>query len=235
MEDGGVVRERRRGGGCLGAAAALVLILAVLAAGFWFLGDTIKRQFMAPSPRATIAATSDAATVVFTGNLGYFANVEAALRLAREVMPRVRARRPDARLHLAGARPDRALQQLARDGACTLEAEVPDMGAVLRRATIAVAPLRAGSGQQLKVLEAMASGTPVVSTPLSAVGEPGVHLRVAESADALAAEITALLDDPGARRTLAARARAFVERDHTWALSAERLDALWRRAVAPEA
>ncbi len=57
MEDGGVVRERRRGGGCLGAAAALVLILAVLAAGFWLLGDTIKRQFMAPSP-VTIAQSS---------------------------------------------------------------------------------------------------------------------------------------------------------------------------------
>jgi glycosyltransferase involved in cell wall biosynthesis len=174
--------------------------------------------------------------VVFPGNLGYFPNVHGAAWLVREVWPRVRGAAPAARLRLVGARPARRLRRLLRaaDGVA-VAGPVDDLGAHLRAAGVAVAPIFAGSGQPLKVLEAMASGTPVVATPGAVAGlEDGdrEHLLVAGDAGAFAAAIVRLLADPGGARRLAAVALDRVRARHTWARSAEGLEAVYRAALA---
>jgi glycosyltransferase involved in cell wall biosynthesis len=176
------------------------------------------------------------ARLVFGGNLGYFPNVDAAGWLARDVLPRVRAAVPEAELRLAGARPARAVRALAAVPHVSLAADVPAMAPELAAATVAVVALRAGSGLQNKVLEAMAVGTPVVATPRAAAGlevRSGEHLLLAEGAEELAAAAVVLLRDPGRARALARAARALVETRYRWEDSAALVEAAWVAAAAP--
>jgi sugar transferase (PEP-CTERM/EpsH1 system associated) len=178
----------------------------------------------------------DPATIVFTGNMGYFSNVDAACWFARRVFPLVRRSVPRARFHVIGARPSGPVRRLARaDPAVSVLGYVDDLRPHLRTATVAVAPMQAGAGQQLKVLEAMAGGAPVVATPLAAEAleaGPEDALLVAGTAEAFADAVVALVGDPGRAAALAARARAFVERRYTWEASTRRLEELHAAARA---
>ncbi len=175
-----------------------------------------------------------AARLVFAGNLGYFPNVDAATFLVRDVLPRVRAAVPGAELRLVGARPARQVRALAGTAGVSLAASVPAMAPELARATVAVVPLRAGSGLQNKVLEAMAAGTPVVATPRAVAGlalGAGEEVLVADDAAGLAAAAVALLHDPARARAQARAARALVERRYRWEDSAAGVEGAWRAAV----
>ncbi len=174
------------------------------------------------------------ARLLFFGNLGYFPNVDAARWLAAEIYPRVRAEMPAAELRLAGARPTRAVRALARLPGVSLAAAVPTMAPEVAAATVAVVPMRAGSGLQNKVLEAMAVGTPVVATPAAAAGldvRVGEHLLVGEDAMSLAESTLTLLRDPGRARAMVDAARALVARRYRWEDSAAGVERAWEAAV----
>ncbi len=98
-------------------------------------------------------------TLVFTGNYEYAPNVDAALRLARDIFPQVQARVPDATLWIVGNAPPPELQSLASD-AVTVTGHVPDVRAYLETAAVFVCPLRLGAGIKNKVLEALALRLP---------------------------------------------------------------------------
>jgi glycosyltransferase involved in cell wall biosynthesis len=181
-------------------------------------------------------AGRDPATLVLTGNMGYFSNVDAACWFAQRVFPLVRRSVPEARFHVIGARPTSRVRRLARgDTGVSVLGFVDDLCAHLRTATAAVAPMRAGAGQQLKVLEAMASGTPVVVTPLVAEAleaGPNEGMLVAGTAEAFAEAAVALVREPARAAALAEKARRFVEARHTWEQSTGRLEELHAAARA---
>ena len=181
-------------------------------------------------------ATRDRGTdIVFIGNLGYFPNVDATSWFALEVMPILVARVPAARFKLVGARPAPALRRIAaRQSNVDLVGPVSDVHPHLASAAVAVVPLRAGSGQQLKILEAMAAGTPVVATTLSAAGldaVDGQHLLIADSAEAMADAIARLLSERELRERIARSARALIETRYTWEQSALDLECVWFAAA----
>jgi polysaccharide biosynthesis protein PslH len=174
--------------------------------------------------------------IVFIGNLGYFPNVDAICWFAAQVLPLLLAAEPDLRLRLVGARPAAVLRRLAAaQPQIDLVGEVPAVQPYLARAAVAVVPLRAGSGQQFKLLEAMAAGTPVVSTALSAGVTGAVHgreLLVADAPAEMAEAILRLLRDAPLAQALALAARRFVEAEFSWRRSALELEQLWEKAVA---
>lgn len=172
--------------------------------------------------------------VVFTGNLGYFANADAAAWFAREAFPAVLSSRPTARFLIAGARPSRSVRALGRLRGVTVLGPVENMAAVIRSARVAVAPLQSGSGQQSKILEAMACGTPVVASPLAVAGiaaQDGRDLLVGADAAGTARAVLELLADDHRAARLAQAGRRLVETAYTWERSAERLQAAYERAV----
>jgi glycosyltransferase involved in cell wall biosynthesis len=108
--------------------------------------------------------------VILTGNLGYFPTIDGARWFAEQVWPRVRRAHPGAEWWLAGARPSRAMRWLGLAPGVRLVPNPEDLGSLLRRAAVSVAPLFSGSGTPIKILEAMAAKVPVVTTSTGRAG-----------------------------------------------------------------
>jgi sugar transferase (PEP-CTERM/EpsH1 system associated) len=159
------------------------------------------------------------AIAVFTGVMNYFPNVDAVTYFARDILPRVRQEIPHAQFRIVGRDPSAAVRRLAQLPGVVVTGSVPDVRPHLADAALGVAPFRISRGAQSKVLEAMASGLPVVGTRvafqgLAIGGDAGI--RTADSPDAFAREVVTLLGDPDLRRDLGERARRYVERHHRW-------------------
>lgn len=172
--------------------------------------------------------------IVFTGRMGYFPNAEAATYFATRVFPAVRREEPEARFLVVGADPPPKVQRLARMPGIEVTGYVPRIQDYLARATVAVAPMQAGTGIQNKVLEAMACGAPVVATPYALGGieaADGEHLLVADNAKEFAEKVVRLLKDPVLRLQLARNARRLVEEKYTWERCVEMLEHVYRLAV----
>jgi glycosyltransferase involved in cell wall biosynthesis len=154
------------------------------------------------------------------GTFTYRPNVDAALLLGREIFPLVRRAIPAARLLLVGHEPPDAVRALARERGVSLAGAVPDVRRAYERAAVAVAPLRAGGGTRLKILEAMALGRPVVSTRVGAEGLAVVdneHLLLSDTPGEFGSSVARLLGDRPLRARLAANARRLVEARYDWA------------------
>jgi glycosyltransferase involved in cell wall biosynthesis len=172
--------------------------------------------------------------IVFVGNFAYPPNVRAAAILAREVFPEVRRTRPRTGLSLVGANPPAAIQKLAGSGV-EVTGRVTSIGPWLARAAAFVAPITMGSGIKNKVLEAMAAGCPVVTTPLGCEGlaaVDGEHLLLGTTAAQLAAAAGRLLDDRALADRLGKAGRAFVEAHHSWAGVATKYEDLYSSVIA---
>lgn len=168
---------------------------------------------------------------VFTGNMDYWPNADAALWFAAEVLPRLRARTPTAEFVIVGANPGPEIRALAEQPGITVTGRVPDVRPYVAHADVAVAPLRIARGIQNKVLEAMALGTPVVASPQAYEGvraTAGRDLLVADGAEATAQAIFAVLDgaERGLAPALAAAGRAVMEAGYGWPATLARLDRL---------
>jgi polysaccharide biosynthesis protein PslH len=175
-------------------------------------------------PRSVDA--SMAPTIIFTGDMAYFPNQEAATFFARDVLPLVRRDLPNARFLIVGRRPHRRIEDLRQLGQIEVTGSVPDVRPWLAQASVAVAPLRIAAGIQTKILEAMAAGLPVVATSRAVQGltsSVAEMIRTGDTADRLAAHVVELLRDREAayRRGLEGRKRIAAE--YSWETSLQSL------------
>jgi len=188
--------------------------------------------------RAAGPARGGAPIVLLAGNLGYFPTVDAARIFATQVWPRVRSALPAARWWLAGARPARTVRRLASIAGVRVIADPPDLAAIRRQATLAIAPLHAGSGTPIKVLEAMADGLPVVTTARGAAGLDGVPedaVAIADRPEQQVAAIVHRLRDPSAARAQAEAALRWLKQRHDLARVARDFERLLLRVARPGA
>ncbi|TAK27205.1 MAG: glycosyltransferase [Chloroflexota bacterium] len=165
-------------------------------------------------------------SIVFTGTMDFRPNVDGVLWFCQDVLPHLRRRVPNLRLYIVGKRPNRAVRGLISEY-ITVTGAVEDVRPYFKNATACVVPLRMGGGTRLKVLEAMASGTPVVSTNLGVEGlevRDGVHALLADDPAGLASRVLELIVDRQCAQTLSTTARALVEEKYDWRLIVPRLE-----------
>ena len=189
----------------------------------WF-ANGVDLEFFCPGEDAY-----DPDEIVFVGRMDYFPNQQAARDFCTEVLPRIQARRPGARFTVVGADPPAATRALARQSGVTVTGTVEDVRPYVRRAAVAVAPLKIARGTQNKVLEAMAMGVPVVASGLAARGidaVSGEHVLTADTAAESAEQILRVMTDDAERRRFAEAGRARVETHHGWGVVMHRLDAI---------
>lgn len=157
---------------------------------------------------------------VFTGQMDYRPNEQAALWVIEALLPRLRGRLPGATFHVVGRNPTRTLMALDGAPGVRVWGAVPDVRPFIAAADAVLAPLLIARGVQNKVLEAMAMARPVVLTPDAATGiaaEDGTHWIVCPpDPEAMAARIADLVVDREAAARIGAAARDFVLSHHGW-------------------
>ncbi|MCT2399983.1 TIGR03087 family PEP-CTERM/XrtA system glycosyltransferase [Novosphingobium mangrovi (ex Huang et al. 2023)] len=166
--------------------------------------------------------------LIFTGQMDYAPNIEAALRAVDRIMPRVRAACPNASLHIVGRNPSAALK--ARGGRDGVEVwgRVEDIRPWLAAADMALVPLEIARGVQNKVLEAMAMKLPVVLSPEAATGIDacdGRDFLVAATDAQLADAIVALASDPARASDMGTAAREWIVASASWEAAVAQLPA----------
>lgn len=186
------------------------------------MGNGIDAAFFDPArtaPHPELGAR-EGPHFVFTGQMDYRPNEQAAIWAITALLPALRARWAGAEVHIVGRAPTRELLALQATEGATIWGEVPDVRPFLAAADAVIAPLMIARGVQNKVLEAMAMARPVLLTPEAATGiaaSDGAEWLV-ERADpqAMAARAAALLGDPAKARALGMAARRFVLARHDW-------------------
>ena len=182
-------------------------------------------------PKSTVQPSP---MLLFTGTMNYFPNADAAIYFCNEIFPRIRERHPEAEFYIVGNHPSDPVKRLEAQNGVVVTGYVPDVRPYFEKASVFVAPLRAGSGIQTKNLEAMAMGVPVVTTPVGAMGleaDIGKELLVADTPTAFAENVVHLLNDEHLRARLARAARTRVETNYSWEAIGDRLKDVYAQAV----
>jgi glycosyltransferase involved in cell wall biosynthesis len=211
-------------------------------------GDAARiREFAAP-PRVVVVRNGvdarafapdpsvrrEAEEVLFVGSLDWRPNQDAVGWFLAEVWPRIRAKRPAASFVVVGRTPPPwfTAAVTAAPGA-RVAASVPDVRPFVARAAVSVVPLRIGGGSRLKICEALAMETPVVSTTVGAEGlEIGDGAAIADGAEAFAAAVLSTLADPAESLARSRRGRTRVLSAHDWDAIAPAMAAAWRETAA---
>lgn len=185
---------------------------------------------------AGIRAEPEPDSLIFTGSFRYFANYQAMLWFVKDVFPRVKEMNPQARLTITGDPAGRSFPQVP---GVTHAGFLRDVRPKVAASWASIAPILTGGGTRLKILEAMALHTPVISTSKGAEGldvKHEEHLLIADSPKDFAEATASLLADPDLRSRLAANAYSLVRERYDWSVILPRfLNLVERSAVRPGA
>ncbi len=174
-------------------------------------------------------------TLVFSGALTYDANYDALDYFLRDVQPAIRQAVPDCLLRVTGSNTGVKLGALPHRDTVCFTGYVDDIRPVVAQSWVSVVPLRLGGGTRLKILEAMALGTPVVSTTKGAEGldvADGENILLADTPQDFAAKVILLLRSPELRERLAHNGRKLVAARYDWRTVGQQLCAIAERAAA---
>lgn len=175
-------------------------------------------------------------SLIFVGHMRVFHNVDAVTHLVQDVLPLVRQRVPGCTLKIVGANPSPQVRRLEATEAVTVTGFVDDLNAELNQASLFAAPLRFAGGLQTKVLEAMASGRPVLTTSIVNQGlgaKPGKEIIIADDAQTMADRLVELLRDDNLRVQIGQAARRFVRDKHSANQALDRVNLIAQKLGLP--
>jgi len=170
--------------------------------------------------------------IVFTGNMGYPPNIDAARFLAKKIFPEVLKHKPDATLLIAGANPALKVQFL-RSNHITVTGWLPDIRESYSKSRIFIAPMRIGTGLQNKLLEAMAMEMPCITSLLAnqALGaKENEEILIGNTAKEYADHIVNLLKNKSKADSLSKKGHTFVKREFSWEKSTALLEVLFENS-----
>jgi glycosyltransferase involved in cell wall biosynthesis len=186
------------------------------------------------TPQETVPKRYD---FVFIGSMDWLANIDGVGYFAREILPLIRRRRPRATFAIVGRKPSAEVLKLAeQDPGITVTGTVADVRPYLWASRVSVVPLRIGGGTRLKIYEAMAARSPLVSSSIGAEGleyRDGENIRIADTAQEFADDCLDLLNHPQEARLLAEAARRMVGERFTWDKVADTFDGFLEKAPRP--
>ncbi len=171
--------------------------------------------------------------VLYVGNFKWLQNVEAVEVLLKEVFPKIHAKVPNAKLWIVGQYiPDEIKARANKD--IQITEAIPDIRDAYLNSTVLVTPIKGPGGTRLKILEAMASALPVVTTSVGAEGlnvVNGKQALIADSMDKLADLAVKVIKDKKLAKSLGDNERKFVTENYRWQISADLLDNIYKQAV----
>jgi sugar transferase (PEP-CTERM/EpsH1 system associated) len=168
--------------------------------------------------------------LVYTGSMDWLPNEDAVLYFTENIFPPIRERYPEALFTIVGRRPSEKVRRLAQTPGVRVAGTVEDVRPYYAQATALVVPLRIGGGSRLKILEAMSSGVPVISTTIGCEGlevKEGEHLLIADDPRHFAQRTVELIHYEMLQKELSAKARTRVVQRYGWAAMAEKLADLY--------
>jgi glycosyltransferase involved in cell wall biosynthesis len=172
-------------------------------------------------------------TLLSVGTFKWLPNVEAVDFLVDKVWPRIKKQVPNAKLWIVGNAPTKKIfAHQDRDPSITVTGGIPDIRDAFNGAHILVAPVFSGKGTRYKVLEAMASQTPIVATDIAVEGlgvENGTHVLTGNTASQMAKQIVKLLQQPSLQKKLAANGKKFVASNYDWESISHKLDLIYKK------
>ena len=174
--------------------------------------------------------------IIFVGSMDYHANIDAVLAFATEMWPTIREANPDLTFKIVGRRPPAAVTALASIPGIEVTGSVPDVRPFYQNTIASVVPLRVGGGTRLKILEAFAARTPVISTSLGAEGlasRDGEHLLIAETASAFAQAISSLRNNRDLRDRITTAGHHLVKTTYDWPVVGRDLGRIHASLMAP--
>jgi glycosyltransferase involved in cell wall biosynthesis len=200
-----------------------------------------KTQLLALAPKARLTVvengvdtarfapagtTGPRRRLIFVGSLDYYPNIEAVTWFTRRIWPGLRQRFPEWQLVLVGANPSPAVRELRNEPKVEVTGTVPDVRPYYQDAIASVVPLHTGGGTRLKILEAMASGVPVVSTTLGAEGltvTAGRDIDIVDDEAGWLPALEALNTKEQLWRERVAAGLTLVRASYDWGMLGERL------------
>ncbi len=171
-------------------------------------------------------------TVLSVGTFKWLPNVEAVEFLVDKVWPKIKDKLSNTKLWIVGNAPTKeVIAYQHKDTSITVTGGIPDIRDAFNGAHVLVAPVFSGKGTRYKILEAMASRTPIVATS-TAVEGLGVkhkeHVLVADSATGMADLTVELLNNTKLQEKLATNSYKYVTQNYDWQSISEKLDTIYK-------
>lgn len=157
--------------------------------------------------------------LVFVGSMDWMPNIDGMQWFLSKVLPLIKKQLPHCRVAIVGRNPPPSLIEGAREQNVHVSGTVPDVRPFVWDSLASIVPLRIGGGTRLKIFEAMAAETPVVSTTVGAEGLPasdGEEILIRDTPEVFAQGCIDLIENTTLRKRLSEQALAMVSRDFSW-------------------
>lgn len=188
----------------------------------------VDAQFFEKVKRKTLTSP----VVLFVGQFKWLPNRDAVYFIREEIWPSIKKAIPDCKLWIVGRHPTPEIKALTQDPDIVMDEGIKDIRQAYQGASVLLAPIRSGRGTKFKILEAMASGTPVVATRLGIEGikaKDKQEVLIADTGKGLAEKTIEVLKKPQEAERIAAEAKKLITKHYNWKKISAKLDRIYRQ------